>query len=72
VEAAFRAARDVAEQQGARSQGLRAATSCARWLRDQGRAAEGRDLLAPLYAGFSEGFDTADLRDAKQLLEELG
>jgi tetratricopeptide (TPR) repeat protein len=72
VEAAFRAALDVAEQQGARSQGLRAATSFARWLREQGRAGEGRDLLAPLYARFTEGFDLADLREAKELLEELG
>ena len=51
---------------------LRVATRLARWLRDHGRAAEGRGLLAPLYAWFTEGFDTVDLIEAKALLEELG
>ena len=39
--------------------------------RDQGKRAEGRDLLAPVYGWFTEGFDTADLKDAKALLDEL-
>ena len=40
--------------------------------RDQGRRAEARDLLAPVYSWFTEGFDTADLKEAKALLDELG
>ena len=54
-----------------RSFELRAATSLARLLAHQGKRAEARDLLAPLYSSFTEGFDTADLKDAKALLEEL-
>ena len=50
---------------------LRAATSLARLWRDQGRRAEAHDLLAPVYGWFTEGFDTADLKDAKALLDEL-
>ena len=50
---------------------LRAATSLARLWRDQGKRAEARDLLAPVYGWFTEGFDTQDLIDAKALLEEL-
>ena len=50
---------------------LRAATSCARLWRGQGRRAEAHDLLAPIYGWFTEGFDTADLKDAKALLDEL-
>jgi predicted ATPase len=50
---------------------LRAATSLARLWRDQGRRAEARELLAPAYGWFAEGFDTADLKDAKGLLDEL-
>jgi predicted ATPase len=53
-------------------QALRAATSLARLRRDQGKRAEARDLLAPVYAWFTEGFDTRDLIEAKALLEELG
>jgi len=44
----------------------------ARMLRERGDLAEARDLLAPLHTSFTEGFDTADLRDAKVLLDELG
>ena len=55
----------------ARSFELRAATSLARLWRDQGKRAEARDLLAPIYAWFTEGFDTQDLIDAKALLEAL-
>ena len=50
---------------------LRAAASFARLRRDQGRYTEGRDLLAPIYGWFTEGFDTPDLKEAKALLDEL-
>ncbi len=50
---------------------LRAATSLARLLRDRGRRDEARALLQPVYDWFTEGFDTADLKDANALLEEL-
>ena len=49
-----------------------AATSMARLWRDQGKRDEARDLLAPVYGWFTEGFDTRDLKEAKALLEELG
>src|SRR6185295_13107796 len=62
----------IAREQGARSFELRAATSLARLWRDQGKRAEARDLLAPIYEWFTEGFDTRDLIDAKALLIELG
>ena len=61
----------VAQNQQARSLELRAAADLARLHRDQGRCADARDLLAPLYGSFTEGFDTADLKDAKALLDEL-
>jgi predicted ATPase len=50
----------------------RAATSFARLWSDQGRKAEARDLLAPIYGWFTEGFDTPYLKEAKALLDELG
>jgi predicted ATPase len=50
---------------------LRAATSLARLWRDERRRNEGHDLLAPIYGWFAEGFETADLKDAKALLDEL-
>ena len=50
---------------------MRAAASLARLRRDQGRRAEARDLLAPVYGWFTEGFDTPDLKEAKALLDEL-
>jgi len=62
----------IAREQGSCSLELRAATSLARLWRDQGKRAEARDLLAPVYGWFTEGFDTADLQQAKTLLEELG
>jgi len=61
----------VARHQQARSYELRAATSLARLWGERGRRAEARDLLAPVYDWFTEGFDTADLKDAKALLDEL-
>jgi predicted ATPase len=62
----------VARQQQAKSWELRAAMSMARLWRDQGKRKEARDLLAPVYGWFTEGFDTLDLKEAKALLEELG
>ena len=59
----------VAQGQKARSLELRAAADLARLRRDQGRHAEARDLLAPVYSWFTEGFDTQDLREAKALLD---
>jgi predicted ATPase len=61
----------VARQHQARSAELRAATSLARLWRDHGKREEGRDLLAPVYGWFTEGFDTLDLKEAKALLDEL-
>jgi tetratricopeptide (TPR) repeat protein len=60
-----------ARQQQAKWWELRAATSMARLWRDQGKALQARELLAPTYGWFTEGFDTLDLRDAKALLDEL-
>jgi len=71
AEDSFRTALAIAREQGTRGYELRAATSLARLWREQGRLAEARDLLAPLYGWFTEGFDTADLKDAKALLDEL-
>ena len=62
---------DTARSKQAKSLELRAATSLARLWRDQGKRTEARDLLAPVYGWFTEGFDTADLKDAKALLDEL-
>jgi tetratricopeptide (TPR) repeat protein len=62
---------EIARRQQARSPELRAATSLARLWCDQGKRAEARDLLAPVYGWFTEGFDTADLREAKALLDAM-
>jgi tetratricopeptide (TPR) repeat protein len=70
-EACYRQALAVAQNQGARLWQLRAATSLARLWAEQGRRAESHDLLAPVYGWFTEGLDTADLKDARALLEEL-
>ena len=71
AECLFQQARGEAHQQEALSLELRAATSLARFLRDQGRAAEALRNLEPVYDRFTEGFGTADLIAAKQLLNEL-
>jgi predicted ATPase len=67
----FERALAVARQQQAKSWELRAAMSLARLWRDQGKLQQARELLAPVYCWFTEGFDTRDLKDAKALLEEL-
>jgi predicted ATPase len=72
AEAYFERALAVARQQQAKSWELRAAMSMARLWRDQGKRDAARDLLAPVYGWFTEGFDTLDLKQAKALLEELG
>jgi predicted ATPase len=61
----------VARQQQAKSWELRAAMSMARLWRDQGKTQQARELLAPVYGWFTEGFDTLDLKEAKALLNEL-
>ncbi len=71
AEACFQQALTVARHQHAKSLELRAATSLARLWQQQGQRAEAYALLAPLYAWFTEGFDTADLQEAKALLEAL-
>ena len=71
AEAYFTRALNVARQQKAKSWELRAAMSMARLWRDQGKRDEARELLAPVYGWFTEGFDTLDLKEAKTLLEEL-
>src|SRR5215472_13237442 len=71
AEDSFRTALAIAREQGTRSYELRAATSLARLWREQGRQGEARELLAPLYDSFTEGFDTQDLKEAKALLAEL-
>ena len=71
AEVLYRKALSIAEEQGAKLWELRAAASLARLRRDQGRRAEARGLLAPVYGWFTEGFDTPVLKEAKLLLEEL-
>ena len=71
ADATLQRAIDIARVQQARSLELRAATSLAGLWGEQGRRAEAADLLSPVYGWFTEGFDTADLKDAKALLEEL-
>jgi predicted ATPase len=71
AEADFHSAIAVARSQQARSLELRATTSLARLLRDTNRRDEARAMLAEIYNWFTEGFDTADLTDAKALLDEL-
>ena len=68
----LRHALDITRHQQAKSLELRAAMSLSRLWQQQGKQAEARELLAPIYAWFTEGFDTADLQEAKALLDELG
>jgi predicted ATPase len=72
AEACFRKAIEIARSQSARWWELRATVSLARLLRDTGRRDEARSMLAEIYNWFTEGFDTADLKEAKALLDELG
>jgi predicted ATPase len=67
----FEHALEVARQQQAKSWELRAAMSLARLWRDQGKMQQARELLAPVYGWFTEGFDTRDRKEAKALLDEL-
>jgi predicted ATPase len=69
AEAYFERALAVARRQKAKSWELRAAMSLARLWRDQGKRVEARELLAPVYGWFTEGFDTRDLKEAQALLE---
>ena len=71
AEAYFERALAIARQQQAKSWELRAAMSMTRLWRDQGKRDEARDLLAPVYGWFTEGFDTLDLKQAKTLLDGL-
>ena len=71
AEACFHQALSIAQSQSAKSFELRAATSLARLWQQQGKRQEAHDLLAPVYGWFTEGFDTADLQDAKALLDAL-
>ncbi len=71
AEVSFREAIAIAQQQGAKFFELRAALDLARHWRAQGKPDEARDLLAPVYGWFTEGFDRLDLKEAKALLDEL-
>jgi len=72
VEVCFRKALVVAREQSTRGFELRAAVSLARLLADQGRRDEARELFAPIYGWFTEGFDTQDLGEVKALLDGFG
>ena len=71
AETYFGRALAVARKQQAKSWELRAAMSMARLWRDRGKRQQARDLLAPVYGWFTEGFDTLDLKEAKALLDKL-
>ncbi len=71
AEASLRTAVDIAAAQSAKGAQLHSANSLARLCRDQGKVQQARELLAPVYEWFTEGFDTRDLKEAKALLEEL-
>ena len=71
AESSFRAALSIAREQGTKGFELRAATSLVRLLREDGRRGEARELMAPVYGSFTEGFGTPVLQEAKALLEEL-
>jgi predicted ATPase len=72
AEASYNEAIAIAQQESAKLWELRAATSLARLWREQGKRTEARDLLAPVYGWFTEGFGTPVLQEARALLEELG
>ena len=71
AQSCFQRAIEVARKQSAKSWELRATTSLARLLQKQGSRDQARTMLAEIYGWFTEGFDTADLKDAKALLDEL-
>jgi predicted ATPase len=71
AERSYHQALAIAKRQSAKLWELRAATSLARLWRDQGKYIEGRDLLAPIYNWFTEGFDTPVLQEAKKMLDQL-
>ena len=71
AEACFQRALDVARRQEAKALELRAAMSLSRLWQEQGKRAEAHAILAPVYSWFAEGFDTADLQEAKALLDEF-
>jgi predicted ATPase len=71
AETCYNQALDVARRQEAKSLELRAAMSLSRLWQQQGKRREARQLLAEIYGWFTEGFDTADLKDAKTLLDDL-
>ncbi|MBI3301163.1 MAG: hypothetical protein HYZ72_03665, partial [Deltaproteobacteria bacterium] len=71
AEACFQKAIDIARQQQAKSLELRAVMSLSRLWQQQGKKDEARQMLAETYGWFTEGFDTADLQEAKALLAEL-
>ena len=71
AEELYRKALSIAAAQGAKLWELRAAVSLARLWGEQSRRVEARDLLAPVYGWFNEGFATADLKEAKALIDEL-
>jgi predicted ATPase len=71
AEDCFRRSLEIARRQGAKAWELRAVTRLARLWRDQGNHAAAHDLLAPIYDWLTEGFDTADLKQANALLDEL-
>ena len=71
AEQCFRTAIEISRRQKAKSWELRATTSLARLLAKQGKRDEARAMLADIYGWFTEGFDTADLKDAKALLDQL-
>ena len=71
AESCFQHAIDIAQSQQAKSWELRTSTSLARLWQQQGKRQEAHDLLAPVYGWFTEGVDTADLQDAKALLDAL-
>jgi len=71
MEGCFRSALEAADAQGARGWALRAMTSMARLLAERSERMQAYDLLNPIYASFTEGVDTRDLKEAKTLLNEL-